>query len=72
MRAKLLVDARFDSVASPTAFRPRPTLACRRSHRGYYEELACFLVDNQQLLSILLPNKVKHSARSTELKSETD
>jgi transposase len=29
-------------------------------------------VDNQQLLSILLPNKVKHSARSTELKSETD
>ncbi len=38
----------------------------------YYEELAYFLADNQQLLSVLLPNKVKHFARSTELKSKTD
>ena len=38
----------------------------------YYEELAYFMADNQQLLSILSPNKVKHFARSTELKSKTD
>ncbi len=38
----------------------------------YYEELAYFLADNNQLLSVLLPNKVKHFARSTELKSKTD
>ncbi|SMB92440.1 transposase IS116/IS110/IS902 family protein [Hymenobacter roseosalivarius DSM 11622] len=38
----------------------------------YYEELAYFLADKQQLLSVLLPNKVKHFARSTELKSKTD
>ncbi|WP_170172664.1 transposase [Hymenobacter rigui] len=38
----------------------------------YYEELAYFLADQQQLLSVLLPNKVKHFARSTELKSKTD
>jgi len=38
----------------------------------YYEELAYFLTDNRQLLSVLLPNKVKHFARSTELKSKTD
>jgi transposase len=38
----------------------------------YYEELAYFLAGNQLLLSVLLPNKVKHFARSTELKSKTD
>ena len=38
----------------------------------YYEELASFLADQQQLLSVLLPNKGKHFARSTELKSKTD
>jgi len=38
----------------------------------YYEELVCFLADQQQLLSVLLPTKVKHFARSTELKSKTD
>ena len=38
----------------------------------YYEELAYFLADNRQLVSVLLPNKVKHFARSTELKSKTD
>jgi len=38
----------------------------------YYEELAYFLADNQQLLSVLLPNKVKYFARSTEQKSKTD
>ena len=38
----------------------------------YYEEPAYLLADNQQLLSILLPNKVKYFAHSTELKSKTD
>jgi len=38
----------------------------------YYEELACFLADNAQPLSVLLPNKVKHFAQSTEQKSKTD
>ena len=38
----------------------------------YYEELAYFLADNKQLLGVLLPNKVKHFARSTELKRKTD
>lgn len=37
----------------------------------YYEELAYFLAE-QQLLSVLLPNKGKHVARSTERKSKTD
>jgi transposase len=38
----------------------------------YYEALAYFLADQQQLLSVLLPNKVKHFAQSTEQKSKTD
>ena len=38
----------------------------------YYEELAYFLADNGQSLSVLLPNKAKHFAQSTELKSKTD
>ena len=38
----------------------------------YDEELAYFLADNQQLLRVLLPNKGKHFARSTEQKSKTD
>lgn len=38
----------------------------------YYEELAYFLANKQQLLSVVLPNKVKPFARSTELKSKTD
>lgn len=38
----------------------------------YYEALAYFLADNAQSLSVLLPNKVKHFAQSTELKSKTD
>ena len=38
----------------------------------YYEELAYFLADNEQVLSVLLPNKVKHFAQSTEQKSKTD
>ena len=36
----------------------------------YYEALAYFLADNQQALSVLLPNKVKHFAQSTEQKSK--
>ena len=38
----------------------------------YYEALAYFLTDEHQPLSVLLPNKVKHFAQSTELKSKTD
>ncbi|QKG59139.1 IS110 family transposase (plasmid) [Hymenobacter sp. BRD128] len=38
----------------------------------YYEELAYFLADKQQALSVLLPNKAKHFAQSTEQKSKTD
>ena len=38
----------------------------------YYEALAYFLSDNEQALSVLLPNKVKHFARSTAQKSKTD
>jgi transposase len=38
----------------------------------YYEELAYFLADNALALSVLLPNKVKHFAQSTEQKSKTD
>ncbi|WP_035565321.1 IS110 family transposase [Hymenobacter sp. IS2118] len=38
----------------------------------YYEGLAYFLADQQQALSVLLPNKAKHFAQSTELKSKTD
>lgn len=38
----------------------------------YYEALAYFLSDNEQALSVLLPNKVKHFAQSTEQKSKTD
>ena len=38
----------------------------------YYEALAYFLSDNEQALSVLLPNNVKHFAQSTEQKSKTD
>ena len=38
----------------------------------YYEELAYFLADHAQVLSVLLPNKVKHFAQRTEQKSKTD
>ena len=38
----------------------------------YYEELAYYLSARQQALSVLLPNKVKHFAGSTEQKSKTD
>ncbi len=38
----------------------------------YYEGLAYFLADKHQALSVLLPNKAKHFAQSTELKSKTD
>ncbi|RTQ44595.1 IS110 family transposase, partial [Hymenobacter gummosus] len=38
----------------------------------YYEALAYYLADQQQALSVLLPNKVKHFAQSTEQKSKTD
>ena len=38
----------------------------------YYEELAYLLSDEGQGLSVLLPNKAKHFAQSTEQKSKTD
>ena len=47
-------------------------LFLRLRYPVYYEELAYFLADNQQLLRVLLPNKAKHFARSTEQKSKTD
>lgn len=38
----------------------------------YHEELAYFLADHRQALSVLLPHKVKHFAHSTQVKSKTD
>ena len=38
----------------------------------YDEELAYFLADHAQALSVLLPNKVKYFAQRTEQKSKTD
>lgn len=38
----------------------------------YYEERAYFPADNQQLLSVLSPNKLKYFARSIELKNKTN
>lgn len=38
----------------------------------YDEERAYFLADNGQALNVLLPNKVKHFAQSTEQKRKTD
>ncbi|UOQ69895.1 IS110 family transposase [Hymenobacter volaticus] len=38
----------------------------------YYEELAYFLADHQQSVSVLLPFKVKHFAHSTKQKGKTD
>ena len=38
----------------------------------YYEELVYFLAANAHVLSVLLPNKVKHFAQRTEQKRKTD
>lgn len=38
----------------------------------YYEELAYYLHSNAQLVSVLLPNKVKYFAKTLTIKSKTD
>lgn len=38
----------------------------------YYEELAYFLWGNQQTISVLLPNKTRHFAKSLDIKTKTD
>lgn len=38
----------------------------------YYESLAYYLVFQQQQVSVLLPNKVKHFAQTLQIKSKTD
>lgn len=57
--------ARLQAAAAPLWFVVEATGV-------YYEALAYFLADKQQSLSVLLPNKVKHFAQSTEQKSKTD
>ncbi|GAA4042115.1 IS110 family transposase [Hymenobacter glaciei] len=63
--ALLVWTAKQQAVAAPRWFVVEATGV-------YYEELAYFLADNTQTLSVLLPNKVKHFAQSTEQKSKTD
>lgn len=38
----------------------------------YYEELAYFLIGKSNSLSVLLPNKTKHFAKSLDIKTKTD
>lgn len=38
----------------------------------YYEQLAYFLVERQQQIAVLLPNKIKNFAKSLDNKSKTD
>ena len=38
----------------------------------YYENLAYWLHDHDEKLSVLLPNKVKHYAKSLNIKTKTD
>lgn len=38
----------------------------------YYENLSYFLAEDKQTLSVLLPNKAKHFAKSLDLKTKTD
>lgn len=38
----------------------------------YYENLAYFLIDNNQFVSVILPNKIKNYSKSLENKSKTD
>ena len=58
--------------AAPQCPAPVPVWFVLEATGVYYEQLAYFLADKHQLLSVLLPNKVKHFAQSTELKSKTD
>ena len=63
--ALLAWTARQQATAAPLGFVVEATGV-------YYEELAYFLSDEGQGLSVLLPNKAKHFAQSTEQKSKTD
>lgn len=38
----------------------------------YHESVACFLTDQQQLVSIILPNKISNYMRTFEMKTVTD
>lgn len=38
----------------------------------YYEHLAYFLVENSALVTVILPNKLKHFAKTLDTKSKTD
>jgi transposase len=38
----------------------------------YYENLAYFLTENKFSISVILPNKIKHFAKTLEIKSKTD
>ncbi|MGY2132023.1 IS110 family RNA-guided transposase [Hymenobacter sp. HD11105] len=59
-------------VAASQAEAERPLWYVVEATGVYYEELAYYLSARQQALSVLLPNKVKHFAGSTEQKSKTD
>lgn len=39
---------------------------------SYYEELAYFLHDNEEKVSVILANKIKHYAKSLNVKTKTD
>jgi transposase len=38
----------------------------------YHEKLACFLHDNQQMVTVVLPSRASHYAKSLEVKTITD
>lgn len=59
-------------VAATQAEAERPLWYVVEATGVYYEELAYYLSARQQALRVLLPNKVKHFAGSTEQKSKTD
>ena len=59
-------------MATGQAEAERPLWFVMEATGVYYEEPAYYLSAHQQALSVLLLNKVKHFARSTELKSKTD
>lgn len=67
--------AGFAALRAWVAGRPQLAVPCGYAVEAtgiYYEELAYYLADQQQALSVLLPHKVKHFARSTAVKSKTD
>ena len=59
-------------VAAGTGHAALPLRYVVEATGSYYEELAYYLHDQQQAVSVLLPQKVRHFALSTEVKSKTD